>query len=223
MSSTTGTHFRSYPSHFVSPIPYCAVNSPKSHRHRATWQPENSHGQPVPEALFDDDQDKQGTSEGEGKEKRLQRQRNMFATYSFLYPPPSTAVLGIKLPPSIPPFLCSPLSLLRSSPFFILSRYASDTQDRGMRMRLREFRQRLWNGFRERVLCKRQKVVKNARKVGSGVFFLSPFSPTYRTSGRRRGDEFRHVRRKLGREEGQKTPEIGKAITRSDGMCALHG
>ena len=90
------------------PNPLLRCEFPKSHRHRATWQPENSHGQPVPEALFDDDQDKQGTSEGEGKEKRLQRQRNMFATYSFLIPTPSTAVLGIKLPPSIPPpFLCS--------------------------------------------------------------------------------------------------------------------
>ena len=72
------------------PNPILRCEFPKSHRNRATWKPENSHGQPVLEALFDDDQDKQGTSEGEGKERRLQRQRNMFATYSFLIPTPST-------------------------------------------------------------------------------------------------------------------------------------
>ena len=76
---------------FLSSPGSCPVNPRKSHC-RATWQLENSHGQPVPQqlskALFD--QDKQGTSEGGGREERLQRQRNMFATYSFFIPTPSS-------------------------------------------------------------------------------------------------------------------------------------
>ena len=76
----------------------------------------------------------------------------------------------------------------------------------------------------ESKLCARGKSGEECTK--SGEWSLLPFSvfTYYRTSGRRRGDEFRHVRRKLGREEGRtgrhRSPEIGKAITRSDGMCA---
>ena len=45
------------------------------------------------------------------------------------------------------------------------------------------------------------------------TFRTSTISPTVlRTSGRS-GDEFRHVRQKLGREGGQEGHETGKAIT----------
>ena len=69
------------------------------------------------------------------------------------------------------------------------------------------------------LLGKGAKVVKECRKRGEFSSFSSQFfSPSalaralLRTSGRS-GDEFRHVRQKLGREGGQEGHETGKAIT----------
>ena len=65
-----------------------SVNLRKS-QCRATWQLKKitlptCTPTTASQALFDQDKPEQGR-EGEG-EKRLQRQRNMFATYSFFYP-----------------------------------------------------------------------------------------------------------------------------------------
>ena len=120
MSATTGTHFRSYPSHFVSPIPYCVVNSQKVIVIERPGSPRIHTANLYSRHFSTTTKINKEQASGRGKEKRLQRQRNMFATYSFLIPQPSTAVLGIKLPPSIPPpFLCS---LERSLPSHSLLR-----------------------------------------------------------------------------------------------------
>ena len=64
-------------------------------------------------------------------------------------------------------------------------------------------------------LCARGKSGEECTKSGEwSLLPFSVFSFTYRTSGRRRGDEFRHVRRKLGREEGRKEGQEDTGVRR---------
>ena len=56
-----------------------------------------------------------------------------------------------------------------------------------------------------------------------GVFFLSPFSPTALPEGEETNSDTcagNSEGKKEGRTGRHRSPEIGKAITRSDGMCA---
>ena len=116
MSATTGTHFRSYLSHFVSPIPYCVVNSQKVIVIERPGSPRIHTANLYPRLFSTTTKINKEQARGKGKKGGYKDSAICLPPTVFLspLPPPSTAVLGIKLPPSIPPFLCSPLSLLRS-------------------------------------------------------------------------------------------------------------
>ena len=158
MSATTGTHFRSYPSHFVSPIPYCVVNSQKVIVIERPGSPKIHTANLYPRHFSTTTKINKEQARGKGKKGGYKDSAICLppTVFSIPHPPLPSWELNCRLPSR---HSCALPSLFsgRSSPFFILSRYASDTQDGGMRKGLREFRQLLWNGFRERVVCKRQK------------------------------------------------------------------